>query len=218
LAERDAETKRAVSALAGLFAAARATADDAKQSADVRAQSVRLLGRGPDGPNADLDRLTALLSPKTPPEVQADAIAALGRLREPNVPDLLLQGWSGYGPGARAQVLELLGRRNDWLAAAMSAAERGTLPPAEIDAARRQQRLASRDWSVRARATKLFGGTSRDRQKVLDSYQSVAMLRGDAENGQALFAKHCATCHKLAGTGGEVGPDMNGLADKPIDY
>ena len=46
----------------------------------------------------------------------------------------------------------------------------------------------------------------------------MATLRGDAKNGQALFAKHCATCHKLAGAGGDVGPDMNGLADKPVDY
>src|SRR5207244_6386463 len=117
---------------------------------------------------------------------------------DPTVPDRRLQGWAGYGPAARGQVLELLGRRDDWLAAALSAAERGTLPPAEIDAARRQQWLGSRDASLRARAAKLFGGTSGDRQKVLDSYQSVATLAGDGKNGQALFAKHCATCHKLA--------------------
>jgi putative membrane-bound dehydrogenase-like protein len=218
LSQRDAETKRAVAALAGLFAAARPIAEDAKQPADVRAQAVRLLGRGPDRPNVDLDRLTSLLGPKSPPEVQSAAIGALGRIRDAGVPDRLLQGWAGYGPAMRAQVLELLGRRDDWLAAALSAAERGTLPPAEIDAARRQQWLGARDAALRARAAKLFGGTSTDRQKVLDSYQPVVKLTGDAKNGQTLFAKHCATCHKLAGTGGDVGPDLSGLADKPLDY
>jgi len=218
LSERDAEMKRAVAGLAGLFAAARATAEDVKQTSEVRSQAARVLGRGPEGPSADLDRLAALLVPKTPPEVQAAAIAALGRLRDASVPDRLLQSWAGYGPGSRAQVLELLGRRDDWLAAALTAVERGTLPPAEIDAVRRQQWLAYKDANLRARAMKLFGGTSTDRQKVLDQYQPVATLSGDAKNGQALYAKHCATCHKLAGTGGDVGPDMNGLADKPVDY
>src|SRR5262249_49593604 len=78
LAERDAETKRAAAALARVFAAARAVAEDAKQPTDVRAQSVRLLGRGPDGQAAGRDLLQCLLGPKTPPEVQAAAITALG--------------------------------------------------------------------------------------------------------------------------------------------
>jgi putative heme-binding domain-containing protein len=33
-----------------------------------------------------------------------------------------------------------------------------------------------------------------------------------------LYVKHCSSCHKLAGTGGEIGPDLTALADKPVDY
>src|SRR5205085_9228543 len=32
--------------------------------------------------------------------------------------------------------------------------------------------------------------------------------RGDLVAGRALFTKHCATCHKLNGEGGTVGPDL----------
>src|SRR5262249_34818520 len=35
---------------------------------------------------------------------------------------------------------------------------------------------------------------------------------GDRTRGKALFAKHCATCHKLFGEGGDVGPDLTGVA------
>ena len=35
---------------------------------------------------------------------------------------------------------------------------------------------------------------------------------GDRARGKALFGKHCATCHKLFGEGGEVGPDLTGVA------
>ena len=34
-------------------------------------------------------------------------VASLGRLREPTVPQLLLQGWKGYGPALRLQVLDV---------------------------------------------------------------------------------------------------------------
>ena len=33
---------------------------------------------------------------------------------------------------------------------------------------------------------------------------------GDAKAGAAVFAARCATCHKLFGTGGDLGPDLTG--------
>ena len=184
---------------------------------DARLAAIRLLGRGPDGAG-DLDRLAALLSPQTPAEIQSVAVATLGRLRDPSIPDRLLNGWFGYGPAVRVQILELLSRRADWLTAALGAAERGLVPPGEIDATRRQQWLKHSDAAIRQRAAAIFGTATGDRRKLLDRYEGVAKLPGDPENGSKLFAKNCANCHKLGAAGSDVGPDLSGLADKPIDY
>jgi putative membrane-bound dehydrogenase-like protein len=35
---------------------------------------------------------------------------------------------------------------------------------------------------------------------------------GNRARGRELFLKHCATCHKLFGEGGEIGPDLTGVA------
>jgi putative heme-binding domain-containing protein len=35
---------------------------------------------------------------------------------------------------------------------------------------------------------------------------------GDRARGKEVFAKLCASCHKLFGTGGEIGPDLTGTA------
>ena len=35
---------------------------------------------------------------------------------------------------------------------------------------------------------------------------------GDPGRGHALYQKHCATCHKLFGEGGDIGPDLTGVA------
>jgi putative heme-binding domain-containing protein len=215
----DAATKQALGRLAGLFAAARVIAADTSASPADRARAVPLLGRGLTERDADLDRLTALLVPQTPAEVQTASVATLGRQRTSAVPARLLRGWGGYGPTLRAQVLEALSRRSDWLRAALDAVERGTVPAAEVDAARREQWLKSKDATVRGRAERLFGGAANpDRQKVIDAYQSVLTLKGDATRGQPLYVKHCATCHRLGATGGEVGPDLAALAGKPTDY
>src|SRR5205085_1366553 len=52
---------------------------------------------------------------------------------------------------------------------------------------------------------------------VIDGYRSVRTLKGDPARGQQLFVKHCAICHKLAGDGKDVGPDLASLADKSTD-
>ncbi len=103
--------------------------------------------------------------------------------------------------------------------ALLEALEKKQVPAAEVDAARRQRLLLHRDRRVSERAERLFaGGASPDRQKVIDAYRSVLNLQGDASRGQALFAKHCATCHRLGGVGNEVGPDLGGVADKTTEY
>src|SRR5262249_33280724 len=111
----------AVKDLSGLFAAAREVAADRKAPPAERAQAVRLLGRGLDHQQEDAALLAALLVPQTPDEVQAAAVAELSRLRDGRVPDFLLRGWKGYGPGLRTQVLEVLSRRDEWLRAALDA-------------------------------------------------------------------------------------------------
>jgi putative membrane-bound dehydrogenase-like protein len=202
-----------------LFAAARTVAADAATAPADRGMAVRLLGRSPEHRAEDLNQLEGLMAPQVPEEVQSAAVTALARMQATDLPARLLGGWRGYGPGLRAQVLEILSRRDDWLRATLDAVERKDLPVAEVDAARRQQWLRYRNKDLRGRAERLLGGAANpDRQKIIDAYAEVLKLQGDPARGRPLFTKHCATCHRLGGTGGEVGPDLTALADKPTDY
>lgn len=202
----------------GLFDAARATARDPQAPVARRRESLRLLGRGPDRQSEDAALLAALLVPQTPDELQTAAVAALGRLRGTDVPALLLRGWRGYGPALRGQVLEVLARRDEWLRALLGAVEQRQVPASEVDAVRRQRLVDHRDGTVRERARKLFAvAASADRQKVIEQYASVAKLPGDAARGQAVFVKTCSTCHKLAGVGNDVGPDLGSLVDRSTE-
>ncbi len=195
-------------------------AADRQASPADRAQAVRLLGRGLEHQREEEALLATLLVPQTPDEVQAAAIAGLGRLRDERVPEFLLRGWKGYGPGLRTQVLEVLSRRDEWLRALLATVEKQQLPAAEVDAVRRQRLLDHRDRAVRERAAKVFAGAvNADRQKVIDAYApEVAKRTGNAMRGQQVFTKTCAVCHKLGGVGNEVGPDLASLNDKSTEY
>jgi putative membrane-bound dehydrogenase-like protein len=209
------ELREALKQVSRLFAAARAVMADERAAQDDKLRAIRLLGRGLDRQQEDMTRLAELLVPQTPEELQAAAIAALGRLRSPRVPELLLGGWKAFVPAQRQQVLTVLASREAWLSTLLEAIENKQIAPAEIDAIRRQRLLEHRSAQVRRRATKLFADSiNTDRQKVIDAYQSVLTLNGDVKNGAEVFRKSCAACHQLGGVGNAVGPDLASIGDK----
>jgi len=220
LGKADEEAYQAALAnLQALFSSARKVALSAEESSEVRRAAVRLLGRGPSQQREDLDALAQLLTPQTPPELQRAAASALGALRRPESPALLLKPWKAYPPALRAQVLDTLLGRDDWTELLLAAVEAKQVLPFDIDAARRQRLLDHRSVDVRLRAAKVFEGSiSSDRQKVIDGYRAALATKGDAEKGRVVFTKTCSACHKLGGVGADVGPDLGAMSDKSPEY
>jgi putative membrane-bound dehydrogenase-like protein len=209
------ELQAALEKVSGLFAAARSVMADEQAAQADKLRAIRLLGRGLNHQQEDMTALAELLVPQTAEELQAAAVAELGRLRSPRVPELLLRGWKGFVPAQRRQILGVLFSRDKWLSAVLDAMESKTIAPSEIDAVLRQRLLAHRSAEVRRRATKLFADSiNKDRQKVIDAYQSVLSLNGDAKRGAEIFRKNCSACHQLGGIGNAVGPDLASLGDK----
>ena len=52
-------------------------------------------------------------------------------------------------------------------------------------------------------------------KKQLDA---AALARADRSHGRAVFDRVCASCHKLYGYGGEIGPDLTGAGRDNLDY
>jgi putative membrane-bound dehydrogenase-like protein len=217
--EGSPEMKEAVGKLSGLFASARVVVTNSKAGEADRVQAMRLLGRGLEDPREDVRLLGKLLVPQTAAPLQSGAIAALGRLKAAGVSELLLEGWKGYGPERRVQVLDILLGSPGGAKALLDAIDRKEVPAAEVDAVRRQRLLQYPAAALRRRAARLLAdAVNPDRQKVIDSYRAVLTLKGDAERGRPLFTKNCASCHRLADVGNEVGPALAPLGSKPTEY
>jgi putative membrane-bound dehydrogenase-like protein len=214
IAERDIRDR-----IGRMLNQARVTAADAKAAEPDRLAAVGVLGRDPAGRAEDVDILGGLLVPQNSADLQAAAVASLGRGADEQAARLLLSGWNGYTPALKSQVLDVLLGRDAWQRQLLQAVEKNEVPAAHLDARRRQRLLAHRDVAVRARAEKVFAGAAgKDRQKVLDDYRGVADMAGDRARGKAVFAKRCATCHRLEDVGHAVGPDLASLANKSAQY
>ncbi len=211
----DDPLKESLRRVEGLFVAARAAVADEKAVPAARVQAVPLLGRGMTRQAEDANLLASLLTPQNADELQNAAVVSLGKLQDAHVSGLLLRGWKSHSPALRVQVLEALLTREEGAKAVLDAIEKKEVLPADVDAIRRQRLLQYRSNAVRKRAERLFAGSlDSDRQKVIDAYRSVLTLNGDVERGRPLFVKHCAVCHKLAGVGNDVGPDLGSLSDR----
>jgi putative heme-binding domain-containing protein len=90
--------------------------------------------------------------------------------------------------------------------------------PAEIDPQRTNRLLNHRDAALRERAKKLLAAGAADRAAVLAQYEPAIQKLGDAIRGKAVFAKHCVTCHRIAGVGVNVGADIGDTRDKTPSY
>lgn len=198
-----------------LFTTARSIVADARAAQDVKLEAIRLLGRGLDHQRDDIGVLASLLSPQSDSAMQSRAAATLLQVRDPEAMKVLIANWRSYGPKLRSQVIDLLVARPEGHKALFEAIQSKHILAAEIGIVQRQRLLLSKDDAVRTGAEQVFAGAiDSDRDRLVRAYQQVLGTRGDAGRGRDVFAKVCASCHRLGGVGHEVGPDLASVGDK----
>ncbi|WP_040352976.1 PVC-type heme-binding CxxCH protein [Blastopirellula marina] len=145
--------------------------------------------------------------------LQADSIAALGRLDQPQVAEMLLSTYPQLAPDLQPKVLELLTQRVAWSKQLLNAvaAENISKDALNINQVRKLQESPDRDMV--AAAVQLWGQvrTQRNPERELviaDMRRLVHGRDGDPHAGAVAFQKLCGQCHKIYGKGQEVGPDI----------
>jgi putative membrane-bound dehydrogenase-like protein len=179
----------------------------ADESATDRVAAAALLALGPfefAGP-----ALGSVLRPTSPSDLQLAAARGLAAHTDPKVAELLLAGWSGYGPALRREVLDLLLTRPDRTLALLAAIEAKKVASSELDSPRVALLKAHPDTEVKAKAAAVFKATTNaDRAKVIADYVTALELKADAAKGRAVFKNTCSACHRLDGVGHDVGPNL----------
>ena len=217
----DAPMQRALAEADELFVSARRLATDATAKPMDRVAAVRVLGRNRTQQNEDFELVAGLLTPQVPTEVQVAAIATLGRMNRPTVPERVLAGWRSHGPAVRTAAIELVTSRLAWSQALLDRVEADPSMLPQIDAAQKQRMTHHIDAPLADRATRVFGaGVDPNRQTAID--RMLAALEGKsgtAANGSEVFAQICATCHSFGTVkGGQIGPDLAVVKDRSAPY
>ncbi|MBI3862745.1 MAG: prolyl oligopeptidase family serine peptidase [Planctomycetia bacterium] len=191
--------------LAELLASSRKSAADESRKSAERAEAVRTLGLAPFAENRDL--LPGLLATRQPQDVQLAALAVLGRYSDPEIGDILTEGWPTFGPKLRTTVTEAVFSRGEWLRKFLEAVDKGDIPVFDLEPARVRLLDSHSNPAVREKAAGILqklkiGG----RQEVLEAYKPALSLAGDAARGKTHFQKVCSVCHRVENVGTEIGP------------
>lgn len=190
--------------------------DDEKATEAARiAAARRLMTLDPSASGKLLERLT----PKTPPSLAVGWIEAIATSAEPATGDALVEAIPGLLPAARGAAIRSLLQRPAWTKALLDGLEQGAVRFDQLELDQRQGLLSHRDKLIADRASALMakggGLPDADRQAVIEELSAQVLKGGDATHGKAVFTQHCSKCHRHGGEGGEVGPDLSGMAAHP---
>src|SRR5262249_35614626 len=150
-------------------------------------------------------------------DIRLTAVRSLAAHNRPEVSKLLMKGWRSTTPAVRREVLEAMLRQPARISVLLDEVEAKRVKPGDIDSLRTRQLLGHASPEIRDRAKKLLhDNLPGDRKLVLAKYQEALKLKGDAKRGRDIFKNNCATCHKIAGIGVDVGPDISDTRTKTL--
>ncbi len=127
----------------------------------------------------------------------------------------VLEHWPRFTPEVRQAVLDRMlrspaGARQILDGLAAGALRRGDLSASQLEAMRRLEREEDR-----RRAFELLGEPPPSRREAVAQALRALELKGDAERGARVYEAQCASCHRLAGKGHALGPDLETVVSQP---
>jgi len=164
---------------------------------------------------ATLQAVLEAITPQTSPRLATGLIGTLGESKLPEAGRVLVSRWSRFSPAQKRAAVNLLLRRAEWSEVLLESIAAGGVLRTDLGPENWQQLRSHRNPTVATRARELSDGgktSSTDREEILRKLLPVASQPGDASRGKEVFVANCAVCHRFAGTGAGVGPELTGIA------
>jgi putative heme-binding domain-containing protein len=145
--------------------------------------------------------------------VVASFLAALGRYEAASVAEITLAAYDDLAAELQPQVIDLLTQRTSWSKQLLAAISRGQVSASSLNVNHIRKLLGSRDKQLAALARQHWGQvrTERDPQReqlIRRIRQTLSTSTGDPHQGQKIFNRVCGQCHKIYGSGQDVGPEI----------
>ncbi len=190
------------------------TARDLGAPARRRAGAIRLLSLSDGQDYLELFRL--MIRPGESDAVQAAAVSGLIRTNADGLSLFLLDHWAELPRESRLVAGEAMSADSNLATSLVGALEDGFIQPWMLEFRSKRRLIMHRDPDLRQRARQILTESERDSEELVERYRSALVREpGDAARGKVVFERDCQECHRLAGEGKEVGPDLGTVRTRP---
>lgn len=152
--------------------------------------------------------------------LRKDAVRAMAAFEDEAFGKLLLERYASFPEELRKVVVQTLASRPKYGWQLALAIKSGAVPRADIPQyiARQLRRVAGSGF------VEIWGPieVSADLEASLTKYRALLtderLAAADVAHGAEVFRNVCATCHKMYGEGGDLGPDITGSNRADLEY
>jgi putative heme-binding domain-containing protein len=157
--------------------------------------------------------------------LNSTALRGLALFDDAAIAERLVKSYRSFHPTERPTVIDTLASRPAFARTLLNEIGSGKIPAAELTAVHARQIRSFGEEVLTQRLAEVWGEL---RDSPDDKRQLVARLKSqlteqslaaaDRSQGRAVFVAACASCHRLFGHGGTIGPDLTGGDRRNLDH
>ena len=205
-----------------VFGPMRSLLGDAAQDVARRRQALDVLVKGLDKDSAEILLSDVVLDNA---DLQAVAVRALSTLGGDKTPAVLLKHYGKLSGEARADVISTLVSRPVWTKSLLTSIGGGTIPSSDLHAYHVRQILSFNNAELNELLKTHWGEireSTADRRDQITAWKKQlvprVLAKANLGNGRRVYSKTCQNCHRLFGTGGQIGPEITGSNRANLEY
>jgi len=153
------------------------------------------------------------------------AVRGLTRFEDPEIGISLAQHYRRFTPRERPAVIDALVSRPEWAEGLLDQVAKGRIPRSDVTAYHARQVRSFGDEELSRKLSQVWGEvreTDEARRERITAWKEQltenALAKADLSQGRAHYQRICASCHRLYGEGGALGPDLTGSGRADLDY
>ncbi len=155
------------------------------------------------------------------------AARGLSTFDDPAIGEQLARTYSRFAPDQRPAVIAVLVSRPSFARALLNhvGQNEGSIPSNHLTASHVRQIRNFNDPGLNHRLGEVWGevrDSDAELRQSINRYKTLLtpekLAAGDLRRGRLIFNQSCAACHRLYGTGGDLGPDLTGSGRADLDY